>query len=110
MGTILTAFDANDFEIKEIRSRNLSEWAVGELYAHHKGKDYWPRILEAMVRGPVIAIDFGNQRLDEQRALALKLREQLKPDCSNPALNLIHSSDPEYHWGEHEILLRTEGF
>lgn len=61
-------------------------------YAEHKGKDFYPGLIEAMSHGPVLAWQFMvNGDVAEARALCMELRKEYSR--LPPPHNAVHTSD-----------------
>lgn len=56
IGKILTKFEENGLQIVAMRMIKLTPERSGEFYAEHKGRPFYPDLVEFMSSGPIVAI------------------------------------------------------
>lgn len=78
-------------KIVAIKTVKLDQYQVDSLYAHHKEKDYWKRIVEAMTEGPSVVVCIKGNHC-ELRKWALEQR-QIYRVLDNKAYNYVHCTD-----------------
>ncbi len=54
MGEIFRRFERAGFEIKEMKLMQVDEEIAGRLYEMHKGKDFFPKLIEHITSGPIV--------------------------------------------------------
>lgn len=101
VGRILQRFEDKQLKILRLESRFLPNSVVQEHYAEHKGKSFFPDLVEAMVRKQVVVAALEGYR-------AVELVRILVGDLSTPrpgtirgdfaplfpkSANLVHASD-----------------
>lgn len=77
VGEILAAVGRAGFRFLEMRTVRLSRPTVERFYAEHQGKEFFPRLVDYIASGPVLAI-----RLEGPEAVR-RLRELV--GATNPA-------------------------
>jgi nucleoside-diphosphate kinase len=76
-GEILSLIERNDFHIRGMKMVRLSRAAAEGFYAVHRGKPFFPGLIEFMTEGPVIVL-----ALERENAIE-KWREVM--GATNPA-------------------------
>jgi nucleoside diphosphate kinase len=80
------------FRIKKLVKRKLFTQEVQNLYPHHRNKDFFPRILEAMLFDTSIIMSVEGWCVDV-RTEALNIRSDWGGIEENKAFNLIHATE-----------------
>ena len=77
IGKIYSRFESNGLQIVASKMLRLSDTVAGGFYAEHKGRPFFPALIEFMTSGPVVV-----QVLEGEGAIA-KNRELM--GATNPA-------------------------
>ncbi|CAF2710047.1 unnamed protein product [Rotaria sp. Silwood2] len=104
LGDIISAIYENGFTIARMRMIKLSQNEVMYFYGEHKAKDFFPRLVEFMTSGPIVAIELvGSDAINRWRSMigptdSLKAKEQSSYSLrarfgTDGTRNALHGSD-----------------
>ncbi|MDR2759463.1 MAG: nucleoside-diphosphate kinase [Spirochaetaceae bacterium] len=101
VGEVLSRFERKGLKIVALRLLNLDRAAVETHYREHKGKDFYEKLLEYTLSGPVIALILeGENAIGMVRRLVgpTDVRESLPGTirgdyACRTRLNIVHASD-----------------
>lgn len=101
IGEIITRFEKNGLDIKEIKMVRLSKNQAEEFYEEHKGKSFYPNLIDYMSSGPVVVMVLdGSNAINKNRILmgatdpAKASKGTLRSDFgSSIENNAVHGSD-----------------
>lgn len=104
-GEVLRRIEAKGYTLAAVELRTVDEDLAGEHYAEHRGKPFYPALVEFMTSGPVLAVVAEGERViegfrslagttDPTTAAPGTLRGDLGRDWGTPVVqNLVHGSD-----------------
>lgn len=104
-GEVLRRIEAKGYTLAAVELRTVDEDLAGEHYAEHRGKPFYPALVEFMTSGPVLAVVAEGERViegfrslagttDPTSAAPGTLRGDLGRDWGTPVVqNLVHGSD-----------------
>lgn len=104
-GEVLRRIEAKGYTLAAVELRTVDEALAGEHYAEHRGKPFYPALVEFMTSGPVLAVVAEGERVvegfrslagttDPTTAAPGTLRGDLGRDWGTPVVqNLVHGSD-----------------
>ena len=70
VGEVLGRFERKGLEIKRLAVTQIQEQTAEEHYAHHKDKPFFPQLMEAITKGPVVlAVLEGHDAIQQVRTL-----------------------------------------
>ena len=101
LGKIITIYEDKGLEITRIRMARPSKEMLEEHYAEHKGKPFFPELIEYMSCGPVCAMELQgedvirvvrklNGATDPLKAEAGTIRARF---AISKSVNAVHASD-----------------
>ena len=101
MGRVISRFEDRGFKIIGFKFARLSEETAEELYAPHKGKPFYPPLIEYITSGPVLAVALeGHDVIEEVRTMMGKTNPReaapgsIRGDFGQRMeFNVIHGSD-----------------
>lgn len=106
LGDIISSIYENGFTIARMRMIRLSQNEVMFFYGEHKAKDFFPRLVEFMTSGPVVAIELvGPDAINRWRSMIGPTDSQRAKEQGGHLLrarfgtdgtrNALHGSDSE---------------
>ncbi|MCL5035820.1 MAG: nucleoside-diphosphate kinase [Chloroflexi bacterium] len=103
MGRVISRFEDRGFKIIGFKFARLSTETAEELYATHKGKPFYPPLIEYITSGPVLAVALeGHDVIEEVRAMMGKTNPReaapgsIRGDFGQRMeFNVIHGSDSQ---------------
>ncbi len=92
IGEIITVYEKNGFQIKAIKTVQLTTDKAKAFYVEHKDKPFYPSLVEFMTSGPVIVMVLeGDNAVAKNRELMEKtIRKEFGTSKQE---NAIHGSD-----------------
>lgn len=101
VGEIIGRFERKGLKLTALKMVQLTDEILGEWYAHHKDKPFFPKLTGFMKRSPVVAMLWeGVECIEAVRKITgiTKAREaesgSIRGDLAmSQQLNLIHASD-----------------
>ena len=101
IGKIYSRFESNGLRIVAARMLHLSEAVAGGFYAEHKGRAFYPALIEFMTSGPVmVQVLEGESAISKNRELMGATDPQkaaegtIRADfASSIDANAVHGSD-----------------
>lgn len=101
VGDIIKKFEAKGFKMCGMKLIQVSEELAGQHYAEHKGKGFYPGLIEYITSAPVVAMCFAGKNVVLE---ARKLMGATSPTDAAPGTirgdygqdigrNIIHGSD-----------------
>lgn len=101
VGEIISRFEKKGLKLSAIKMVQLTDEVLGEWYAHHKDKEFFPKLAGFMKKSPVVAMLWeGIECVDAVRKITgiTKSREaeagSIRGDLGmSQQHNLIHASD-----------------
>lgn len=116
VGEIITRFEKKGLKLTAMKMTYLTDEILGEWYAHHKDKPFFPKLKGFMQKSPVVAMLWeGLECVDAVRKLTgiTKAREaeagSIRGDLGmSQQLNLIHASDSAENALREKQLIFTE--
>ena len=101
VGKIISIYEENGLEIADMRLVKPTREIAEKHYEEHIGRDYFPKLIECIISGPVIALVLeGEDAIQKVRAL----NGATNPDnaeegtirklyATNGTINTVHASD-----------------
>ncbi|AEF80083.1 nucleoside-diphosphate kinase [Leadbettera azotonutricia] len=117
VGEALSRFERKGLKIIALKMMNLTKTLVEAHYAEHKGRDFYEKLVEYTLSGPVIAMILeGDEAIMLVRRLAgaTDVRENLPGTirgdfAAHTRLNIVHASDsPESASREISLFFKPE--
>jgi len=71
VGEIITRFEKHSIRVTGLKIMTMARKAAEDLYAQHKGKPYYDRLIENMAGGPSVFVVLDTDVLDHDSAVAL---------------------------------------
>lgn len=117
VGEILTRIEKKGLRILALKLMRLERNLVEAHYAEHKGKDFYPPLVDYMTSGPVVAMVLAGEHATHQLR---KITGPTNPDDADPGTirgdysektnrNVVHASDsPESAEREIGLFFRPE--
>ena len=101
IGEVLGRFERKGLKIIALKAVKMDRSMAETHYAEHRGKDFYPKLVEYTISGPVIAMILeGNgaialvRRLTGATDIAESLPGTIRGDfCASTRLNIVHASD-----------------
>ncbi len=101
IGKVLSRIESDGMQVKRLRMQNLTEDQATEFYAEHEGKEFYERLINFMVSGPVVtAVIEGVNAISRLRKLmGATVPEEAAPGTirgeygTGSPQNIIHGSD-----------------
>ena len=101
VGKIISIYEENGLEIAEMRLVRPTREIAEKHYEEHVGREYFPRLIECIISGPVIALVLEGE---DAIAKVRKLNGATNPDnaeegtirklyATNGTINTVHASD-----------------
>ncbi|GHU99193.1 nucleoside-diphosphate kinase [Spirochaetia bacterium] len=101
IGEVLGRFERKGLRIIALKALKMDRSMAETHYAEHRGKDFYPKLVEYTISGPAIAMILeGNRaialvrRLTGATDIAESLPGTIRGDfCASTRLNIVHASD-----------------
>jgi nucleoside-diphosphate kinase len=101
VGDVLNRFERKGLRIIALRLLRMDESLAAAHYAEHRGKDFYEKLMEYTLSGPVIALILEGEeavsvvrRLTGPTALGDALPGTIRGDyAARTRLNIVHASD-----------------
>ncbi|MBU5317179.1 nucleoside-diphosphate kinase [Clostridium bornimense] len=101
VGKIISIYEENGLEIADMRLVRPTREIAEKHYEEHVGREYFPRLIECIISGPVIALVLEGE---DAIAKVRKLNGATNPDnaeegtirklyATNGTINTVHASD-----------------
>ena len=101
VGKIISIYEENGLEIADMRLVRPTREIAEKHYEEHVGREYYPRLIECIISGPVIALVLEGE---DAIAKVRKLNGATNPDnaeegtirklyATNGTINTVHASD-----------------
>lgn len=95
VGAVLTGFEKHDLKLVEIHLRPATKAILEEHYTIHKGKEFFPKLIEAMENRMIIALKLltsSHNAVELGRRAVADIRDAYTMYVDGPR-NLVHASD-----------------
>ena len=100
-GEVLSRFERKGLKIVSLKMLRMDRSLTETLYSEHRGKDFYDKLVDYTVSGPVIALVLeGEEAIGKTRRLAgpTDIRESLPGTirgdyAARTRLNIVHASD-----------------
>ena len=115
-GEVLSRFERKGLKITAMKMLRMDKSLTEKLYAEHRGRDFYDKLVEYTLSGPVIALVLsGEEAIGTVRRLAgpTDTRESLPGSirgdyAARTRLNIVHASDsPESAGREIALFFKT---
>lgn len=101
IGEIISRFERKGLKLIALKLMHIDRELAKNHYAEHEGKDFYPKLMDYTVSGPVVAMVLeGDEAISMIRRLAgptevsQSLPGTIRGDfCYHTRLNLVHASD-----------------
>jgi nucleoside-diphosphate kinase len=92
VGEIISRFEKKGFRFVNMRVHCTTTQDAEELYAEHKGKDFYKRLIEFTAGAPVVVMIWARHNaVEEGRNIVKRIREEFSD--WPPHRNCVHASD-----------------
>jgi nucleoside-diphosphate kinase len=101
IGEVLGRFERKGLKIIALKVLKMDRAMAETHYAEHRGKDFYPKLVDYTISGPVIALILEGtgaialvRRLIGATDIAESLPGTIRGDfCASTRLNIVHASD-----------------